>query len=344
MQEIKFNVGSKAQFLKFFNKIGEDDKIALLTHTDLDGLASAKVVSGVVSVDVLKFINYTDVNLELVEDLKGNGITKVIFTDIAIEDEKVAKALEEFAEVLIIDHHVVRKDLNSDKIVFINMQGFCGAYICYLLFSEIKNLEELDWLVACACVADFQYFENSKFMKDVYVKYSEKFDNSSEGIKQSKFWDRQLILSKMLIYFDGKLSEAYNLVPSDFEGVESLGKYSDIIDKEIEKNIKLFGKNRKEYGDLYYWEFNPKYRVKSFITNILSKKQPNKTFLFVSPQDNKMTISIRRQDRSVNTPKLLEKLISGFENSGAGGHIPASGGHFPKKYLKEFRKRVANLG
>lgn len=333
----------KKRFIDFVNNVNEKDKVALITHTDLDGIASAKVVGKVLNLDLMEFMNYTDFDGAFVGKLKKQKFTKLIFTDFNIIDAGLVKQMEGFADVMIIDHHIIREDFNSDKTLFINAQGFCAAEIAYHLFSEIRDISEVDWLIACACVADFQYFNNKEFMEKVYEKYDEHFDSSSSGIKRSDFWAAQMIISKALIYFDGKLNEAYDLIPDVFDDVIELKQYSEIIDKEIDKCMEEFEKEKKVYGDLYFWEFDPKYKIKSLLTTILSRKERDKTFLLVSPRDDKMTISARRQDGKVDIPKLLGELVSGLENSGCGGHAQAAGGYFMKKDLKEFRKRAEKL-
>ena len=53
-----------------------------------------------------------------------------------------------------------------------------------------------------------------------------------------------------------------------------------------------------------------------------------------------VSFSARRQDFKVKTNDLLEKAVKGFENAGAGGHIPASAGRIKKEDLPEFKKRI----
>lgn len=341
--ERKLEVGKERDFLKFIENISSEDKIALITHTDLDGIASAKVVEKCLKIDFLKFVDYSYLNSDLISELENNGFNKIILTDIGIDNVEFIKNLEKFAEVLIIDHHEFSEDFNSDKTVFINTQGYCAAFLCYYLFSKIKSIEVLDWVVACACLADFQYKENKEWMKKVYEKYGKKFISSDGGIKIGKFWRITGDITFSLIYFNNNLRRVYDSVGEGFADVGDLEKYANIIRKEIDKTKKKFWKEKKEIGDICFWKVNLKYRIKSIIINIVSMKYKDRTFIFISRSRDKWTISSRRQDRKVDLPKLLKKLIKGFENAGAGGHIPAAGGYFMDKDLREFEKRVGNL-
>ena len=167
----RFKAGKEKRFSEFIRNIDRKDRVALISHmSDLDGIASAKVVREAVDTNFIKFVDYKDLNDDLIEEIKNFNVTKIIFTDLMIKDAGFFKKIEEFAEILIIDNHPFEVDFNSDKTVFINAKGYCAAYLCYYLFSKIKNIEKLDWLVACACIADFQYFANRKWLQGIYQK------------------------------------------------------------------------------------------------------------------------------------------------------------------------------
>ena len=161
---LNFLAGSEKSFFNFMSETNEKEKIALISHTDLDGLAAARVVNEVVQADLIKFVNYHELNNNLLEELKKNKIKRAIFTDLSLENEEFLKEAEKFLKVLWIDHHTFPRDYNSKKTVYLNSQGFCATYICYYLFSKISNIEKLDCLVASASISDCLYFNNQEFM------------------------------------------------------------------------------------------------------------------------------------------------------------------------------------
>lgn len=203
MEPIELSVGSEKRFFDFILRLNGKDRIALISHSDLDGIASSKVVSKVVNASFTKFVDYFDVNEKLVNDLKSNKINKIIFTDISLEKGDVVKEFEEFAEILVIDHHLAALDLNSDKTTFLSSQGYCASYLCYYLFSKIKNLSELDWLVAAASLSDFCYSKSIGWLTEVKNKYGDKF-SIQEMTKLSRIYDVSLKLSLTLVYFREK--------------------------------------------------------------------------------------------------------------------------------------------
>jgi nanoRNase/pAp phosphatase (c-di-AMP/oligoRNAs hydrolase) len=86
-----------------------------------------------------------------------------------------------------------------------------------------------------------------------------------------------------------------------------------------------------------------RFYIKSLVANYISLKYFDKTILILEDNGRICNVSGRRQDRGDDMNKLLKKLIEGFENASAGGHIPASGGYFPVEYKEEFIRRAKKL-
>ncbi|MFA5020032.1 MAG: DHHA1 domain-containing protein [Candidatus Pacearchaeota archaeon] len=333
-----------AMFKKFINKIYKNDKVALVTHNDLDGIVCAKVVEKVIKCNLLRFIDYPEIRAPFVKELKKHKINKVIFTDINITDKKILKEIEKFAEILIIDHHV-SEDWNSQKTIFLNKHHYCAAYLSYILFSEFVNLEQLDWLVACACLTDWAYSYNREFMKEVYEKYGDKFIIKNELVKkQGRMYETAIILSSSLIYFYENIEKCYGLITDSINDVRKLKKYRNIIQKEIDRAVTNFNNEKKMYGkDVYFWKFNPNYPIKAIVSTLVSSQEHNKTFIFVRPNRRYINISARRQDKKISMVDLMKKLTQGLEDSNCGGHVPAAGGNILKKDFKKFKKRIEEL-
>jgi len=343
MEQITFSVGSEQRFFDFIRKLNEKDKIALISHSDLDGVASSKLASKVVNANLMKFIDYFDVNEGLVNELKANGINKIIFTDISFDKGEIVKELEKFAEILIIDHHLFTLDLNSDKTIFMNAQGYCASSLCYYLFSKIGNLTMLDWLVAAASLSDFCYQKNAEWLEQVEKKYGEKF-SIQEMIKLSRIYDLSLKLSLTLIYFRGKVEETYKMIGDDIDSIEHLDNYAKDVQREIYESAERFEKEKNSFksGEGYFWEFAPEFFIKSILINGLSSKYPDKTIILVQNNDSYYEVSARRKDGKIILVELLKNLSSGLGVS-CGGHMFAAGATILPKDIAKFRERLRNL-
>jgi len=344
MQKIDFSVGNEKRFSDFITTLNAKDKIALISHTDLDGVASAKVVNKVVEADIIRFVDYEDLDDKLVKQLKKEKIKQVILCDLNIKDREFVNGLISFSKLLIIDHHPIHEDYNSEKTVFLNPFGeefYCSTYICYYLFSKIQNLEKLDWLVACACIADFAYLDNKEWMKGVYEKYKDTFIlNNGEISKNGKMWDLQWKLSLALIYYEDNLERLFNLIGEEFGNIQDLDKHTSTVQKDINSYLNKFESERIEIQDGYFFEINSRLGIKALIANILSVKYSNKTIIIGSSKGEVYFLSARRQDKRKDMGALLERLLGGFKNSSAGGHVPAAGARFLLKDRKEFLRRL----
>lgn len=340
MEKIDFAVGKERDFFDFISELDDKGKIAIISHNDLDGIVSAKVVNEVVKADIIKFVNYTDINEELVRDLKKSKVRKVIFTDLLIEKKEIVLGIEKFAKILIIDHHLISEDFNSKRTVFLNAQGYCAAYVSYYLFFKAQDISKFDWLVACACLSDWCYQKSTNWMTDVYQSYKEKFYLEPEKVRSGKFWNFQLVLSLFLIYFRNDIQKAYSMIGDKIKDLDKLKPYSLEVFREVQNSLKSFEKQKVKIDRGFFWEIRPKFPIKELVINILSMRKGDITFIIAERRDEFYFFSARRQDGKINVSDLLKELIKDLENSSAGGHFKAAGGHVLLKDATEFKKRV----
>ena len=333
-----FIVGNEKRFFDFISDIGKKDKVAILSHgEDIDGIITAKIINEVIPGDVIKLLPYEDLNDDLISELKKLKVTKITITDMSVPDKEFVKKLESVAPLLIIDHHVTMEDYNSEKTVFLNAQGFCDSYICYYLFSKIKNLENYDWLVVCASYGDWLHEKNREWIKEVYKKYDVEFNND---VKKTKLWEIHNKLVFACIYFRNNPRHVFDNIKTKFGDVEQFAEHENEVKKEINETSSKFKREKQKIGDVYYWEFNPKFAIREIVVSKISTENPNTTYIFATFNDDGCRISVRRQDDKLDLSEFIKKLIKGFENSSGGGHRKAAGCHFPKRYLEEFKRRL----
>jgi single-stranded DNA-specific DHH superfamily exonuclease len=154
MADIKFLVGNEKRFYDFISKLNEKDKIALVSHNDADGMASAVIAAKVLGkVEYLKFTSYNPESLEsIVAEMKEKKINKAIVTDLSMDEVNLGE-MAKFAEVLAIDHHMFRNDLNSDRVVYIKSPSeYPASCMCHYLFSKIQAIP--GWIAALGIASD----------------------------------------------------------------------------------------------------------------------------------------------------------------------------------------------
>jgi len=341
---MNLDIGSESRFQKFVEDLDDEDKIALISHTDLDGMVAAYVAHTVVGADLVKFVDYEELALPLAQQLKEEGITKIIFTDLYIGNREFVLALEEFAQVLILDHHLSKEDWNSDRTVFLKCQdGYCAGYLCYELFSKAKDLSMLDWLVACSCVSDYCHLKTEEWLTQVYSRYEDSFEKVGTYVRKSgQMWDLQEALSLAIIYFKNDLNEVFDRIGERYGDIGDLKDYADKVRGEVQRLVDLFEKDRVSFKDGYLFEFTPKFACGSMVSTILSGQDIHKTILTLrkDPHADIYHVSARRQDKKLNMADFLKQLVHGLDRGDAGGHVPAAGGSFGAMDIKEFKKRL----
>lgn len=341
-------IGSEKRFFDFIGHLDEKDKIVLISHVDLDGIGAAKIANSVIDTDLIKFLQYNEINNDLVEILKVDGYNKIIVTDLYIEDESVLRGLEKFADILILDHHPAEKDWNSDKIIYIKAEaGYCATDLCYRLFGKVKNLENLDWLVACACIADFCNVKNKDWIEEVFSKYNQKrgeymnkigFDY--EDINKSEIYELQWVLGLGIIYFKENLRRVFDSIGEGFGEIGDLKKFTVVVQGEINNTLEKFEKERIKIENGFLFIFKPRFSIGSIFSNIISSKNPRETVIIIRDRGNGYVISARRQDSKIDMGVFVKKLLNGLDEARGGGHREAAGGFFLKTDLEKIKERL----
>ena len=340
---MEYLLGSPKDFHDFVNGISKEDKIRIITHTDLDGLASGIFLQKILEskgleISSIDFLNYGS---DILKNYSKEKDFEVLFlTDWnADNDEYGLNELRKKGNVLVFDHHPINENLGNKKGIIKTESKYCSAHALFDLAKNYFDTKNLEWLVCAAIILDYAWDveENLNFLKSIYPEIVRENINESEPGKIGG------IIGGALIYYKPDYKKVYNLVLK--EDFDKLGESSSIIQKEVKKWIDKF-KNEAEYfpeQNLYFYYGTPKYGVTPPVSTILSEFYEGSTIIFLKDKGenlNQIGINSRNQSGKVKLGDVLKKCIKGFENSVAGGHDKAAGGDFPKRYLPEFKKRL----
>jgi len=197
------------RFKRFVNSITPKDRIAVIHHTDPDGVCSGVIISKVVERVRGKKIdlrlnqkgNVHVITPKTFNLLKSKKINKLILTDLgADENPKYLKKIEKFADVLLIDHHKIYNNLSSKKTVFIKPQLFCSidparyatAKMCYDLGGLVADVSDLDWLAAVGSVGDIATKPWASWLNRVFKRYKIK---KQKDLFKTKFGQCAILIS-----------------------------------------------------------------------------------------------------------------------------------------------------
>lgn len=342
---VKFLIGNKEIFLEFLDSINKNDKVAILTHNDLDGIASAIFMEEIlknkkINIKLIKFLNYKKGMLfNVISKLNSEKISKVFLLDLGIDvnDLDNFEMFRKKFDVFLIDHHPFNKDIKNTKNIIKTESGDCAAYIVYELGENLFKRKKWDWLVCAAIIADMAYRkkETLEFVKKIYPNVNE------ENIGNSEIGELSKTISSALICYKDNLKKVYDLIKK--EDLKSLKNCRVIIDNELDKQIKNLKKEAEFYSKekICFYMFKSKFNITSIISTLVSIEKPDFTFIIIQNKgDGTLGVSARNQNKTLDMNLLMQNAIKGLKNAVGGGHVAAAGATFMKKDLEKFKENI----
>lgn len=342
----------------FASNLSKKDRIAVIFHTDADGICSGIIASKTVEricgkkpvLHLQPEPSEVTISEKMVFELKKRNVNKVIVTDLNVDQEPGRiKAIEKFAEILILDHHEIRADLNSQKTIMIKPQmlskaspsKYPASKLAYDMFSRHCDISDLAWLAAIGIYGDVSEAEWREFI--------------SETLEKSKIGEGQISMAGALIVYARSYDEANGPINA-FDALYSANSISDVLksklldySQKIEEELAYYIEKRHESAQIYpekkllIYEIRPKYSIKSELSNRLSRTfYPDWTCVIMQLKGETAGISARNQSGGVSMNDLMIRATKGIPDSSGGGHIQAAGASFPNipKWVSEFKKRV----
>jgi len=343
----KYILGSEGDFHNFINLISKKDKIGLVTHIDVDGIASAVFLQKILESRDLKieFIEFLNYQADILKNILNKKFDILFFTDWSVDSYlEDLKQLRKKGKIFVVDHHPINDKL-KDKSNFIKTDSaYCSSH-CLFDMAESGNyfnIKDLEWLVCASIIMDYTWDKsegNFDFIKKIYPNVK----------KDATIWKSEPgkignLINGALIYYQPDFRKVYDLVLK--KDLEKLEKANEIIGMEVNNWIEKTKKEAEYFPEkkLLFNYANPKYNITSTIASILSDRDfKGDTVIFASDFSDKkgfVKVSARNQMGNVDLGQLLKKCVEGFENSSAGGHKKAAAGTFSKKYLNEFKERL----
>lgn len=341
---MEYLLGNKQIFIDFLNNITKKDKIAVLTHTDLDGIASCVLLEKILEkknlkVERIEFLNIKPKMLEnKTEELKEKNITKIFITDLTCEniDEKNFQKLKENIDTILIDHHPILSGIKDKKNIIKSHSCNCATKMVFELGKEFLDEKEWAWIICATMFAEFSYRdnENLNFIKKFYPDITEEnMATSVPGMNARK-------ISNALLYFDKDLKHVYQIILK--KDMKELDHAFEIIEDEINQATEDFSRNKElfEKQKIYWYKFSPKFNIGSAISTIMSKMKPDYTILIATTEDAYTKISARNQSGNYDMNTLMKKGIKNLEHASGGGHVKASAARFKTEDLEKFKENI----
>jgi len=311
-------------------------------HEDGDGICSAALV-------LKKFPDFKYHAREgpkMENSFLANLIRKnpelIVFLDIPVDQEW--KTIEEIksklpnTNIIVIDHHIPEKDLNSERAIHYNPRFdkkdvyLPASYLVYKILSKRFNMKEHAWIAAVGIISDYGHKDCREFIEQVRKDNPDLLDyKNDEDIFKTKLGKASEMISSA-ITMKGLWGANYTLrkiVASDncdeFLNNQQLLRWHRIVREEIDRIISKFESEKKVYDDLklIIGDVESKFNVTSVIASILSKKYVDKIIVLRKKTNSGWKISARNQTLKLNIGELIKKSCEGVGIGG--GHERAAG-------------------
>lgn len=341
---INYLTGTKKGFYEFVSMITPRDKVAILTHTDVDGLASAVFLEEIleaknVGIEEIEFLDMTaDMVKKILFKLKEKEITKVFFCDLSV-DKVDAEGLEEMSKEMdffILDHHPMEENFNFKKHIIKSASEDCAAMLIYDLGQGVFDTEEWNWLLGAAMFSDYSYRipKNFEIMKEMYPGLTfENISGSIPGINARK-------INSAATYYNETLEHVFEIIK--MRNLDQLSQVHDIVEEEVERLVNDFFENEKfnKKKNLHVYEVISNFKLSSTIATMISKMKEQGVFVFYQKWKDGVHASARSNAGIVDVSLLMKECTEGLEDANGGGHKQAAGAKLLEKDLEVFLDRL----
>ncbi len=340
----------------------ESDKVKIMHHWDMDGTASAVLISKILEDYRGKPADDVSIPLERVYHLSEEekkqlkDFDKLIVLDFNLKADELEE-LNEFIDVLVVDHHEFDR---KPGISFVNPREFdediyvpCSK-ICLDIAAEFGLDDELRWIAGMGVIQDFGVAS----CPELFEKLNEEYDKylpeelTQEQLAKNCEYGRYASVLNIKPYRDSrhfaKLAYQALMNSEDLMEIEAQEEYRQVYEVYLEMQDE-FNKMVEDYEEdreierekmIIFFEINSEFNITSSISTNMSTKTPDWIHLVIQ-KDEEVNISARCQSGRVDLGSLMreslpEKAVEG--GAEAGGHRKAAGASFPRKYYEEFKE------
>jgi single-stranded DNA-specific DHH superfamily exonuclease len=326
--------------------MGSDGRKILVYHRDADGVCSAAIF--------LKFFPDFEtvpregpiVDNEFLKTLVSKKPGVLVFLDIPVDQEwkKILKLVESLPKlrIMILDHHIPVKNMNSASVIHINPMFHGDAYIpasCVIFHLFRKMGFDVDpwmWISIIGLIGDYGMKDCGWMMKE----YNEK---KLDPPIASLFRASDIISSAITLKGVDGAEKSLRLITrsSKFEDLrhsEELQKWNKTVQSEVRKIVDDFEKRKEVVSEkkLIFYEIRSKMNITSIIATITAEKHPDSIIIIRKKSGDSWKISLRCQEGKISVGDLAKYASTGIGSGG--GHVKSSGALVNS--WEEFKERV----
>lgn len=337
---------------RFLKSVKENDNVVIIFNNDADGICSCALVDILLrkklKKETLLISQPMPMDKNLISRIRTTVPDKIIFLDLAADQqEQMVKKIAGLAEVLIIDHHQVHKDMNSGRIVHFNprmkKKGIyqSTSYLAYRICSKLDDMKEHMWIAAAGMIGDYKLDDSEELVKEIMKKYGAEKELYKSFLGRITDMISAAQATKAL-----SCEQMVRIIEtSDAEGIRNNEKLADAYRKVENETARLMEDaeaHAERHGNIVLYDFKSSISLRSEISTRLSSRFKGKTVVIYEKIGSKFKISGRNQSGK-DVAKLFKEAGEGLDVL-AGGHEAAAGAAVAVNDWDEFKKRLIEMG
>lgn len=337
----------------FLRGIKTTDNVVIIFNNDGDGICSCVLINKYLKDNKPYIISQpmpTEKNL--IRKVQTTVPGKIIILDIAIDQQQsVLKNMAGMADILIIDHHQIFRDMNSDSVVHYNPRFEksdiykSASYCTYKICSALQDISEFLWIATVGAVSDYNLDFSQDIVKEAIKKYSLKtsvlyethFGRLADMISAAKA--TKALTCEEMVWMFGAMNG-----PEDFsvKGSDKLVESFKTIENEMMSIMADAEQRAEKKGKILFYNIKSRYNLASPVSTKLSEKHLDKLVLVYEKAGNKIKLSGRNQAKKFDVGRIFQTAARGLKASG-GGHDAAGGATLEAKDWEKFKERLEEI-
>lgn len=349
--------GEPERLMEFMKaRPGDSGKGLLLYHGDADGVCSAALF--------LRFFKGFDYSPRK-GPIMGNDFVRtvlekkpglLVFLDLPVDQER--RNLERFLReipglrIVIIDHHIHERDMNSERVLHINprfvrgdayMPAACTVYrILEVLGMEVRALI---WIAAMGVIGDYGWEGCPDLIEECRGEYPYLLEG--EPPKSMLGEGADVIAAAVTLKGLPGVSECLKaLVASqgfeDFESVRKLQDWKAELDDEFQIILEDFEKKKKlfEREKMIVYELKSGLSLTSMLATHIGGEFPDSIVAIRKASGNVWKVSLRGQNTGLNLGDIVKRCVKDIGSGGGHERAAAAMVRDWGTFLKRLRREL----
>lgn len=354
--------------IDYLEAVEDDDQVLVVHHWDMDGSASAAIVSEILeavrgkpadTICLPKGRKHT-VGERAENIIRSNDVERLIVLDMNVPADRVSELAELGPEILLIDHHGFESV--PEEAVFVNPRlKDEEAYIpAAKLCNDISNDFglELDWITGMGILQDFAvegHEELFESLREAYPKYFPEEITQHAMAKECRYGTYSTVMNiKPYRNTDrcARLAHDALVEAGDLRELEMQDEYGKLeeyyrqMQSELERVSKRFDEEKQVHEDerLVFFSFDSDFHINSSLSTQISMEDEDWIYIVANTHGGEANVSARCQSGRVDLGRLMQEALPESVEGEAGGHRAAAGASLPAERLDTFldnlRQRV----